>query len=243
MGIDLAQEPYNRVRLRPEGSFILACLEGEGRMFLEGRWQRVASGDLCLAPPRVLNALHAMPGKKWIFAWLRYDEPPFVKPLVGADSPLRLRDDSEQIGHAIRGLRLEWERAGDRDAALCHHYISLIQRLAQRAAGPWRTTSRVNDIWEFVASHLAETWTLPLLAQRCHMSPEHLRRLCLQELGRTPMDHMAYMRMLRAKNLLETTNDKVEAIASSVGYRSGTVFSRAFLRYVGVLPTQYRDQR
>ena len=57
--------PYARVRVKPEGSFFLACVEGEGRILLEGRAQRVAAGDVCLAPPRVLNAFRAVPGRRF----------------------------------------------------------------------------------------------------------------------------------------------------------------------------------
>ncbi|MCX6858380.1 MAG: helix-turn-helix transcriptional regulator, partial [Verrucomicrobia bacterium] len=203
----------------------------------------VTAGELCLAPPRVLNALHAVPGKKWVYAWVRYEEPPFVKPMVGADSPLRLRSGCEQLGHAITGLRAEWERGPERSAALCHHYVSLVQGHAQRLASTWRTSSRVAAIWEKVSVSLAEDWTLQTLAEHCHMSPEHLRRLCRRELGRTPMDHLAYMRIQSAKELLETTNDKVDVIACAVGYRHATVFSRAFARYVGESPARYREQR
>jgi AraC-like DNA-binding protein len=243
LGIDRAWAPYQRVRLRPSGSFLLACMEGEGRMYLEGRWQRVGAGQLCLAPPRAANALHAIAGKPWVFAWLRYEEPLAVKPLVGAESPLRLRDSSEPIAAAIGGLRAEWQREGGAQAAICHHWISLVQLLAERAASPWRSGTRVRAIWEVVASRLGEDWTLGSLAEGCHMSPEHLRRLCQRELGRTPMAHLATMRMLRAKELLETGDDKIEAIAAEVGYRSAAVFSRAFVRWVGVTPGQYRQQR
>lgn len=241
LGIDTAVAPYNRVRLRPPGSFILACLEGEGRMFLEGKWQRIVAGDLCMAPPRVLNALHAIAGKSWTFAWLRYDEPPFVKPLIGSDAPIRLRKGGEYLGCVIKGLQAEWTT--ERDPALLHHCVSLLHGIVSRLAQPWRCSSRVAGVWEKVARDLATDWTLETLARACSISGEHLRRLCLRELGRTPMEHVAYMRIQRAKDLLETTDDKLEVIASQVGYHSATVFSRAFARYVGLHPTQYRAHR
>lgn len=241
LGIDVAHAPYNRVRLRPVGSFIIACLEGEGRMLLEGRWQRVVSGDLCMAPPRVLNALHAIPGKRWTFAWLRYEEPPFVKPLIGADSPLRLRSGAEHLGRALSGLRAEWE--AERDPTLVHHWVSLLQGLASRLARPWRSSSRVAEVWETVVRDLATDWKLDTLARACSLSAEHLRRICRRELGRTPMEHVTYMRMQRAQELLEATEEKLEAIAEQVGYHSSTVFSRAFAHFVGMTPSQYRARR
>ena len=241
LGIDEAQAPYCRVRLQPAGSFFLAALEGEGRVLLEGRWQKIGPGMMCLAPPRVLNALVATPGQRWVFAWVRYDEPSWVSPLVGASSPLRVRAGAEEFGHVLRGLRREWD--GERDAAQLHHWVSLLHGLALRAARPWHSDSRVGQLWGVVANDLAHDWKLSSLAARCHVSAEHLRRLCRREFGRTPMEHVTSMRIRKAQGLLETTEHKLEHIAASVGYRSNDVFTRAFVRCVGVTPSGYRQRR
>lgn len=241
LGIDTVSAPYRRVRLSPSGSFLLASLDGEGRIWLEGRWERVTAGSLCLAPPRVLNAFHAVPGRQWTFAWLRYEEAPWTQPLVGAGSPLRLRQGAEDFGRVIEGLRAEWQAGGD--PALLHHWVSLVHGSALRVARPWRENSRIADLWGAVARDLARDWKLSTLAAECSLSAEHLRRLCRREFGRTPMEHVTYMRIQRAQELLETTGDKLDAIAPQVGYRSGLVFSRAFVRCVGITPSQYRDRR
>ncbi len=57
------------------------------------------------------------------------------------------------------------------------------------------------------------------------------------------MEPVTYMRMRRAQELLESTGEKGEAIAPRVGYRSAIVFSRAFLRWVGMTPSRYRTRR
>lgn len=240
LGLDTAFHPYSRVRLSPSGSFFLGCLEGEGRVLLEGRWQRVAAGSLCLAPPHVLNAFHAVPGKRWSFAWIRYKEEPWSRPLVGASSPLRLAQGAEDLGRVISGLRAEWE--GPRDVVHVRHWISLAHGLACRAARPWQSGSRTGALWETVAHDLAHDWKLSTLAAQCSLSSEHLRRLCRSELGRTPMEHVTYMRIQRAQELLENSRDKLDAIAPLVGYHNAEVFSRAFVRCVGLTPSQYRDR-
>lgn len=241
LGVDTVYAPYSRVRTAPSGSFLLASLEGEGRIWLEGRWERVLAGSICLAPPRVLNAFHAVPGKRWTFAWVRYEEPPGIQPMVGAGSPLRLRQGAEDFGRAIAGLRAEWE--GAHDGPLVHHWVSLIHGAALRLVRPWRSSSRIAELWTKVERNLTTDWKLATLAAECSLSAEHLRRVCRRELGRTPMEHVMYMRIQRAQELLESTDDKLDAIAPQVGYRSAAVFSRAFVRCVGLTPTQYREHR
>jgi AraC-like DNA-binding protein len=241
LGLDTAQAPYRRVRLAPNGSFVLACLEGEGRVLLEGRWQQVRAGQLCLAPPRVLNAFHAVPGRRWAFGWIRYAEPAWTKPVVGAGSPLRLEQGAEEIGRVLQGLRAEW--TADRDTARVRHWVALAHGLTARAARPWRVASRVGALWDTVARDLAADWKLGTLAAQCALSAEHLRRVCRRELGRTPMEHVTYMRIQRAQDLLEASDAKLEAIAPEVGYRSAVVFSRAFGRCVGLTPSEYRERR
>jgi AraC-like DNA-binding protein len=172
---------------------------------------------------------------------VRYEEAPFVKPLVGASSPLKLKSGAEQFGRVVSGLREEWE--GLREPKHIHHWVTLLHSLALRATTPWCSGPRIAEVWELVSRELASDWKLTTLATRCSLSPEHLRRLCLRELGRTPMEHLTYMRIQRAQELLENTDEKLESIAPQVGYRSAQVFSRAFTRCVGMTPSEYRSQR
>ena len=238
LGLDAGWAPYRRVRLRPDGSFFLACVEGEGRILLDGRWQRVAEGMVCMAPPRVLNAFFAVKGKPFTIAWVRYDEPPWIKPLVGASSPVRGVAGGTDLARAIQGLQAEWN--GARDAKFVHHWLSLVHGLASRLASPWQGNQRLWKLWDEVEKQPGAPWSLGELAKRAHLSAEHLRRLCLRELGRSPMHHVAYVRMQRARQLLEMSDDKLETLAPQVGYADPLVFSRAFRRWVGVTPTEYR---
>lgn len=144
------------------------------------------------------------------------------------------------VGRVVAGLRAAWST--DRDPAEVHHWVSLTQRLCRRSARPWQSGSRVGALWETVTRDLTADWKLPALAAQCHVSAEHLRRLCRRELGRTPMEHVTFIRVQRAQELLESTDDKLEAVAAQVGYRSSDVFTRAFTRCVGLPPSHYRDR-
>lgn len=241
LGMDEALPPYRRVRMTPGGSFMLACLSGTGDILLDGRWQRVKPGMVCLAPPRVLNAFYATGRERWCFAWVRYDEPPFVTPVVGAASPVMLMTQAEDVVRLITGFRAEWQ--GEREPRMAHHWLELLHGTLRRMASPWRSQEpRVARLWADVEQDLRRDWTLAELAHRSHCSPEHLRRLCMKELGRSPMQHLTCLRMERARQLLEASHDKLEVVAENVGYANGAIFSRVFKRWVGVAPGEYRGR-
>ncbi len=238
LGIDHAVAPYARVRLAPGGSFFMIVLNGSGRVLLDGRWQTVSAGWACMAPPRVPNAFHALPRQSWDFLWMRYDEPSFVSPQVSAASPLKVKVDVDQLQRVWEGLRGEWDFS--RDARALHHWIELVHHHARRLAEPWRRDERLRLLWEEVQSRLIEDWTLKALAHAAHVSEEHFRRLCWKELGRSPMAHLTSLRIQAAQTLLVSTKDKQETIAQLVGYRSPIAFARAFKRWVGCHPSEYR---
>ncbi len=240
LGMEHAVHPYQRVRLRPAGSFIMICQEGEGRVLLDGRWQGLGPGHACMAPPRAVNAFHAVRGRPWRFLWVRYDEPPYVSPLVSAASPVRVKVDAAHLACVWHGLRGEWEAA--RDARALHHWTELLHLHMRRLAKPWQKDERLRSLWNEVEARLAEDWTVASLAHAAHVSQEHFRRLCWKELGRSPMAHLTSLRIRAAQHLLTSTDDKQEFIAQSVGYRSPIAFARAFQRWVGCLPSEYRSQ-
>ncbi len=241
LGIDLAAPPYARVRLHPPGSFIMACVSGQGRVMLDGRWQTLSAGWACMAPPRVPNAFHAVKGAKWHFLWVRYDEPAFVSPLVSAASPVRVKVDADQLTRVWEGLRSEWE--GQRDNKALHHWIELVHHHALQLAKPWQRHERLRQLWAEVEVSLPVDWSVATLAKKAHVSEEHLRRLCWKELGRSPMAHLTSLRIQAARALLANTDDKQEVIAQMVGYQSPIAFSRAFRRWAGCLPSEYRARQ
>ena len=89
---------------------------------------------------------------------------------------------------------------------------------------------------------LGRHWTVADLASAIDVSEEHLRRLCQERLGRSPMEHVGRLRMRKAAVLLRTTDQKIGAIAEQVAYADRFGFSAAFRRCFGSSPAQYRRE-
>jgi transcriptional regulator GlxA family with amidase domain len=58
--------------------------------------------------------------------------------------------------------------------------------------------------------------------------------------GMTPLDYVHALRLEEAKQMLETSEQSIEAIANEVGYEDTSFFGRLFRRRVGIAPGQYR---
>lgn len=240
VGVCLARHPYRVVRTRQSGSYFIACFGGQGRILVNGRWQTCRAGMACLLPPHILNAFHAVPGSPFEFAWVRYDQPPAQRPICTAGSPVLAKFDSDPVRDAINGLHHECKGAAA--PAAIHHWVELIQLYVTRFAQPWQSDNRLWRLWDTVSVRLDEPWTLERLAQHAHLSAEHLRRLCQRQLGHSPMQHVAYLRMQQAAELLATTDDKVETIALAVGYQNPFGFSTTFKKWIGWRPSEYRSR-
>jgi AraC-like DNA-binding protein len=240
MGICHARTPYQVVRTKQSGAYFLACFGGEGQILVDGRWKRCAAGTACLLPPGILNAFRAVPRKQWDFVWIRYQQPAEQRPIVVAGSPVMAKFNCEAVRAAAEGLYHEC-RLQPLPAAI-HHWVELVQGYVLRFARPYQVDDRLWKLWELVESDLSAEWSLEKLAGLAHVSAEHLRRLCRHTLGRSPMHHVTYLRMRRAAELLATTDDKIEVIATAIGYQNPFVFSTTFKKWIGWRPSEHRQR-
>jgi transcriptional regulator GlxA family with amidase domain len=67
-----------------------------------------------------------------------------------------------------------------------------------------------------------------------------LVRRFVKATGLTPLDYVHALRLEEAKQMLESGDLAVEAIANQVGYEDASFFGRLFRRKIGLTPAQYR---
>ena len=239
-GIMTASVPMQVARMEPSGSFFLACLEGNGEVLMDTIWRHVGSGNACLQPPFLANAMRARRRRPWRFCWVRYRDDRARKPVAGLHAPARADFDATALEHAIFGLIREAE--GNRSAGAMRRWSDLIHSYVTDFAEPFRKQDRLHQVWKLVAADLASPWPLDRLAAAAGMSREHLRRLTQQHLGRSPGQHLMHLRIQHAAHLLATTKYDQTRIAERVGFTTPYSFSNTFLRWTGLRPSAYREQ-
>jgi AraC-like DNA-binding protein len=233
-----ARHGYEFVRLRPAFSQILACMQGEGRVLIDGRWQPCPAGWAYITAPRSLCAYHVRPGGRWRVCWILYDEKTKLPSIEPGQPPRLVSMDATGLQLVIKGLC--HEAGAQAEPATLDVWATLLHRLVLRLLQPGDSDPRLAQLWLAVRHDLAGDWSLARMARCAGMSAESLRRLCQRNFGRPPLAQLTHLRMQFAADLLSCTGEKVTTIASRVGYGDAFAFSNAFKRATGLPPSVYR---
>jgi transcriptional regulator GlxA family with amidase domain len=105
---------------------------------------------------------------------------------------------------------------------------------------PRATSDTVTGVLAWMERHLDREVTVEELAARAHMSPRTFARRFQQETGTTPYRWLLGQRVLLARELLEGTDETVDAIALRAGFGNAATLRHHFGRWTGTTPHAYR---
>ena len=133
-----------------------------------------------------------------------------------------IRDDSGISQHGVRLVEL------------------LLHRILNRFAPESESAARLRSLFDVVELSLEKQWSVSAMARQAGISPSALYAVSRECFGVSPMAHLHELRMNAAANLLRNTTYKLDAIASMVGLGCGFSLSRAFRRFHGTSPREFR---
>ena len=95
---------------------------------------------------------------------------------------------------------------------------------------------------DYIEEHYMQQFTIEHLADLCHWSLTHFRRVFHEIMGTSPLDYVNNTRITKACNLLCSTEDSVLNISETVGFHSISSFNRYFIKIMKMSPREYRRQ-
>lgn len=136
------------------------------------------------------------------------------------------------IEHAMQVARvnlIDWHDIGQQPFA----------RLARSTQSEDRLIARCQS---WIAEHYPEPAPVAAMVRLSGLPERSFARRFHQATGMTPLEYVHTLRLEEAKQMLEATEEPIEAIANEVGYEDAAFFSRLFRRNVNLTPSQYRKR-
>jgi transcriptional regulator GlxA family with amidase domain len=94
----------------------------------------------------------------------------------------------------------------------------------------------------WIAQNYHERAPVTAMANMCGLAERTFKRRFMQATGMAPLEYVHTLRIEESKQMLETSEDPIDAIANQVGYEDASFFARLFKRNVNLTPAQYRKR-
>lgn len=133
------------------------------------------------------------------------------------------------------------------DASYKHAKKAMVDFIDQLCQLHMRDTKGVQDIrmqkiLEFIEKNYArQDLSVGMIAEEFGITPNYMSRYFKEQMGEGMLDYIVKLRLSKAKGLLKDSGKTVGMISQEVGFTKTMVLTKAFKRYEGITPTQYRE--
>ena len=237
---------YTVGRVSPPNHTLFYSIHGQGKFRVLSGEMQLDEGQLIILPAGQSFEVTIV-SEQWDIIWVNLADSERWKSFSKSEAAVLDNAKLEGLHHAMELLYLERD-VDSREAAM-----QLVSRYLYRIIDAplsdvhthdekeRRQVSRLHSLFSAVGKQLQFDWDMESLSEKAHYSAPHLHRLCLQVFGRSPKQHVIYLRMTRAKSLLQSTQWPVSYIASYVGYANVFTFSKRFKKSTGLSPSAFRE--
>ncbi len=99
-----------------------------------------------------------------------------------------------------------------------------------------------SELIAWMRDNLRSDLSVPMLADRMHLSARHFSRKFSAAFASTPAEFVETLRLDESRWLLANDDASVDGVSLAVGYRSADAFRRSFERRFGLAPSEYRGR-
>ena len=240
-----------------ELNHLILIAGGGGIMRTDGGVTRFTAPCLILIPSRVVHGFEwhdDSDGSVITVANAYWDEvvrrDPDCAALFASAAVVPLgKEAARSIAAHARGLMRElgWAApgyktavAGALNAIAVHALRGLVDHSSEHEPAPGRQADLVARFREMVEERFRLREPIGLYASELGVSPTTLRVACARIAGKSPAEILNLRTLLEAKRALCYSNQSVAEIAYGLGFIDPAYFSRAFTRYAGASPRQFR---
>lgn len=99
---------------------------------------------------------------------------------------------------------------------------------------------QISPALEYMNAHYSSTIRAGELAEVCHMSETHFRRIFEGCVNMAPIDYLNFIRIQKACEMMKKTNAPMDSVAEACGFVTTSTFNRNFRKFLNTSPYQWK---
>ena len=228
---------------------LIYVLEGTGKLLTQQTSYSLKALDLVIINPHIVHTEMSSQdeGLKYVVIGMggvtAFDDKQYHKNIF------MMTDYTRQYRDYIEMIMQELENPQPYTNEMVHNLVSNIILKLQNEINDFTVHMATNTTLSsivyqakyYIDQHFMSALSLDTLAAVTHVSKYHLAHIFKEEMGVTINQHINYVRMERAKELLERTNYSIHQIATLTGFSSHSYFSTKFTQMFNQTPIEYRN--
>ncbi len=231
-------------------NFLFYCVDGHGWYEINKQRYEVGPYEFFILPRNVEHAYGSSADHPWSIYWIHFGgdalgELNDIQAVQKYFKPFHLKHSTEiisvfskiyktlQLGYSIDNLLFA-------NMCLAHFLTLFIYNSRHFDSVPNEKLDCVDSAMLYMQQHINENISLTDLSKHYNYSVSRFSNLFKQKTGYAPIDYFLQMKMQKACQQLDFTNNSVKEIAFEMGFDDPYYFSKRFRSIIGVSPKKYR---
>ncbi len=221
-------------------------VRGSGWFEVGGEKKRLVSGDMFIFSPGLHFSYYPDENDPWEYVYVdvfglissNLDD------VIGNPQKFVFQDGKNGFKEDFFRLQKSVMKTGERSLQTTGLLFLLIDKLRKAFGAEIPAKETINDYVKLALDYIRSNYinvTVKEIAEHCHVTPEHLTRLCKQSLGYTLKDCITIYRISLALDYLRLSTFNEEQIAKNIGYASGKYFKKVFYSIFDKTPQGFRE--
>jgi len=233
-------------------NFLFFCVDGKGWYKIGNERFDVSPNEFFILPQNVEHAYGSNEHEPWSIYWIHFggsslayfNALPTVKEHC---RPMHIKT-SDNIVALFNKIYKTLESGYSIDnlvfSNFClSHFLTLFLYNGKHFDAGVGKPGIIDDAIRFMQDNINNNLTLNDLCDHFHYSPSRFSSLFKQRTGYSPIDYFIQLKMQKASQALDFTDQSIKDIAAEFGFDDPYYFSRRFRKTIGVSPKKYRSIR
>jgi AraC family transcriptional regulator, arabinose operon regulatory protein len=234
-------------------NFIFYCVDGNGWYEIDNQRYQVGPNEFFILPQNRAHAYGNDPLNPWSVYWIHFggdalsifNETWAVQKHFKPFQIKNSRDTTAIFTKIYKALQLGYSVDNLLFANMClTHFLTLfIYNSRHYETVDVENPDCVDSAILYMQQSLNKNITLSDLSKRFNYSVSRFSNLFKHKTGYAPIDYFLQMKMQKACQQLDFTNQSIKMIAFGMGFDDPYYFSKRFKTIIGVSPKKYRSMK